>query len=53
MDQVRQAVRHLRPAEFAILVVGPSQGMDKPLSTFGTVSKIDVSLPEPPQGGLR
>jgi len=51
VEQVRQAVRHLRPEEFAILVVGPAQGMDKPLSTFGPVTRVDVSLPEPPQGG--
>ena len=47
VDQVRQAVRHLRPEEFAIVVVGPAQGMDKPLSTFGSVTRVDVSLPQP------
>lgn len=53
-EQVRQAARHLRPEEFAILVVGPSQGMDKPLATWGKVTKIDISLPAPPpQGGRR
>lgn len=52
LEQVRKAARHLRPEEFSILVVGPSQGMDKPLDTWGKVTKIDVSLPEPPsQGG--
>ncbi|HEX9942492.1 MAG TPA: pitrilysin family protein [Thermoanaerobaculia bacterium] len=48
VEQVRQAARHLRPEEFAVLVVGPSQGMDKPLDTFGKVTPVDISLPEPP-----
>jgi len=51
LEQVRKAARHLRPEEFSILVVGPSQGMDKPLTTFGKVTKVDVSLPPPSQGG--
>ncbi len=47
--QVRDAaVRHLRPEEFAILVVGPPQGQDKPLATFGKVTPIDITLPQPP-----
>ena len=47
--QVRDAAaRHLRPEEFAILVVGPSQGQDKPLSSYGTVKPVDISLPDPP-----
>jgi zinc protease len=47
VEQVRQAARHLRPEEFAILVVGPPQGMDRPLSSFGKVTPVDVSLPAP------
>lgn len=47
--QVRDAAaRHLRPEEFAILVVGPSQGQDKPLASYGTVTPVDITLPEPP-----
>jgi zinc protease len=49
-EQVRQAARHLRPEEFAILVVGPSQGMDKPLSAFGKVTPVDITIPPPPKG---
>lgn len=41
------AARHLHPADFSILVVGPSQGQDRPLSDFGPVTKIDISIPEP------
>jgi zinc protease len=47
--QVRDAAaRHLRPEEFAILVVGPAQGQDKPLATFGKVTPVDITLPQPP-----
>ncbi len=47
--QVRDAAaRHLRPEEFAILVVGPPQGQDKPLATFGKVTPVDITLPQPP-----
>ena len=53
LEQVRKAAAHIRPQEFAILVVGPSQGMDKPLTTFGKVTKVDISLPPPPQGGRK
>ena len=45
VEQVRQAVRHLRPEEFTILVVGPATGLDKPLSTFGKVTPVDVTIP--------
>jgi len=47
--QVRDAAaRHLRSDEFAILVVGPNQGQDKPLATFGKVTTVDITLPQPP-----
>ena len=35
--------------EFAILVVGPPEGLDKPLSTFGKVTKLDITISEPKQ----
>jgi zinc protease len=48
--QVREvAARHLRPDEFVLLVVGPSQGQDRPLTDFGKVTAVDVSLPQPPR----
>jgi zinc protease len=44
-EQVRQAAaRHLRPAEFSILVVGPAAGRDRPLTDFGTVTPVDVTI---------
>jgi zinc protease len=45
VEQVRQSARHLRPEDFAILVVGPATGLDKPLSTFGKVTPVDITIP--------
>ncbi len=42
------AARHLRPRDFAIFVVGPSEGRDRPLTDFGKVTPVDISLPQPP-----
>jgi zinc protease len=48
--QVREAaVRHLHPDDFAIVVVGTSEGRDRPLTDFGTVKMLDLSLPEKAQ----
>lgn len=53
VEQVRKSARHLRPGEFSILVVGTPEGLDKPLTTYGKVTPVDVSLPPPPsQGGM-
>ncbi|MEM7482490.1 MAG: pitrilysin family protein [Acidobacteriota bacterium] len=47
-EQVRQAAaKHIRPDELAILVVGPSEGRDKPLETYGPVTPVDITIPEP------
>lgn len=48
VEQVRKAARHLRPEEFSILVVGTPEGIDKPLTAYGKVTPIDISLPPPP-----
>lgn len=46
--QVREAgARHLRPDEFTIVVVGPEEGRDRPLSDFGKVTTLDVTIPKP------
>ena len=42
------AKQYIKPDQFAILVVGPTEGRDKPLSTFGAVKTLDISIPEPP-----
>ncbi|AMY11636.1 Peptidase M16 inactive domain protein [Luteitalea pratensis] len=47
-DTARVARQYIKPDQFAILVVGPTEGRDKALSTFGTVKTLDISIPEPP-----
>ena len=46
-DTARVAKQYIKPDQFTILVVGPSDGRDKPLSTFGTVKTLDITIPEP------
>ena len=47
--QVRAAAAtYIHPDRFAILVVGPGSGTDKPLSSLGEVQMLDISIPEPP-----
>lgn len=45
VEQVRDAaVRHLRPEDFTIFVVGPAEGRDRPLTEFGKVTPVDVTI---------
>lgn len=45
VEQVRAAaVRHLRPEDFTIFVVGPAEGRDRPLTDFGKVTQVDVTI---------
>ena len=41
------AKKYIEPDRFAILVIGPEEGRDKPLSTFGPVTRLDITIPEP------
>lgn len=43
----RVAQKYLHKDAFAVLVVGKSEGFDKPLSTFGPVTNIDITIPVP------
>ncbi len=46
LEEVRRAARErLRPERFAILVVGPTEGRDRPLEEFGPVTAVDVTIP--------
>ncbi|MCP3964600.1 MAG: hypothetical protein GY719_42770 [bacterium] len=46
--QVREAAeKYLHPEDFAILVVGKKEGVDRPLSDFGEVQTVDITIPEP------
>ena len=47
LEEVQAAAEHVRPEDFAILVVGPSEGRDKPLTEYGEVTEVDITIPEP------
>ena len=44
----RVARGYLHPEQFTLLVVGNPDDFDRPLSSFGEVSEIDISIPKPP-----
>lgn len=46
-DIARVAKQYIKPDQAAILVVGNEKEYDKPLSTLGTVTPIDITIPEP------
>jgi zinc protease len=46
-DVARVAKKYVHPDQLAVLVVGKEKDFDKPLSTLGTVTPIDVTIPEP------
>jgi zinc protease len=48
-DVVEVAKRKLNPDNLQMLVVGKAADFDEPLSTFGPVNTIDVTIPAPAQ----
>ena len=46
-DVARVAKKYVHPEQISVLVVGKEKDFDKPLSTLGTVTPIDVTIPEP------
>jgi len=47
-EQVANAAqKYVHPEQLALLVVGKDKEFDKPLSTLGTVTPIDITIPEP------
>ena len=46
-DVARAAQKYVHPNQLSVLVVGREKDFDKPLSTLGTVSTLNVTIPEP------
>jgi predicted Zn-dependent peptidase len=46
-DVLRVAKKYIQPGKVQILVVGKKEDFDKPLSTLGAVSVIDITIPAP------
>ena len=47
-DVNRVAAKYLHKDQLAVLVVGNTKDFDKPLSTLGPVTNIDITIPPPP-----
>jgi len=47
-DVERVAQKYVHKDRLAVLVVGKASDFDKPLSSFGPVTSIDVTIPAPP-----
>ena len=48
LDQVQAvAEKYIHQEHFVILVVGPSEGRDKPLIDFGEITEVDITIPKP------
>src|ERR1051326_853045 len=45
-DVERVAKKYIHPDQLAVLVVGNEKDFDKPLASVGTVTPIDVTIPE-------
>ncbi|HEU4522031.1 MAG TPA: insulinase family protein, partial [Thermoanaerobaculia bacterium] len=45
-DVARVAKKYVQPNQTAMLVVGKAADFDKPLSTYGAVTPIDITIPE-------
>jgi zinc protease len=52
-DVARVAKTYLHPDQLAVLVVGNQKDFEKPLSTLGPVTTIDITIPEPPKAGTK
>lgn len=46
-DVERAGKKYVRPDQLAVLVVGKQSDFEKPLSTLGNVTAIDITIPEP------
>jgi zinc protease len=46
-DAARVAAQYVHRDKLAVIVVGKSSDFDKPLSTFGPVTNLDITIPQP------
>lgn len=46
-DVARVAKKYVNPNQLVILVVGNEKDFEKPLSTLGSVTPVDITIPEP------
>jgi zinc protease len=51
-DVARVAAKYIHRDQLAVLVVGHVSEFDKPLSSLGPVTKLDITIPKPPPGLL-
>jgi zinc protease len=49
-DVARVAAKYLHRDQMAVLVVGNTKEFDKPLSSLGAVTNLDIAIPAPPPG---
>ena len=49
-DVARASSKYLHKDKLAVLVVGNAPDFDKPLSSLGPVTKVDITIPPPPGG---
>jgi len=47
-DVARVAAKYLHKDQLAVLVVGNAKDFDKPLSSLGPVTTVDITIPPPP-----
>jgi zinc protease len=47
-DVARAAAKYLHKDQLAVLVVGNTAEFDKPLSSLGSVTNVDIAIPPPP-----
>lgn len=47
-DVQRVAEKYLKPDQATLLVVGRAEDFDRPVSSFGEMTELDISIPPPP-----
>jgi zinc protease len=52
-DVNRAGEKYLHKNQLAVLVVGNTSEFDKPLSSLGPVTDVDITIPPPPGGGAQ